>query len=106
MNSCLNSNYIKRGNSWIGKCSPAGRSPERRGMGVRGIAQKEFFANEERFADLVNAICFRGREIVRPEELITEPESVRKADEMEALDRESKFFLATMLGQKKLRKEC
>ncbi len=56
-------------------------------MGVRDITQKEFFANEERFADLVNAICFRGREIVRPEELTTEPESVRKADEMAILER-------------------
>ncbi len=56
-------------------------------MGVRDITRKEFFTNEERFAELMNVVCFHGHEILKPEELITEPESVRKADETTVLER-------------------
>ncbi len=84
-------------------------------MGVRDITQKEFFTDDKRFADLINAVCFHGCPILKPEELISVPESVRKADEAavlertydvvkkQALDGESKFFLATMLDRKRLK---
>ncbi len=56
-------------------------------MGVRDITQKEFFTDDKRFADLINAVCFHGCPILKPEELISVPESVRKADEAAVLER-------------------
>ena len=49
-------------------------------MGVKDITQKDFFTKDERFADLMNGVCFGGRKVVKAEELISVPESVRKAD--------------------------
>ena len=111
-------------------------------MREKDISQKQFFEDDIRFADLMNAVCFHGRQILKPEELEESTISVLKADEqavverfcdvvkkqtkdgavyaiyvlenqetvdygmlVELLDRESKFFLATMLGEKKLKKE-
>ncbi len=56
-------------------------------MGVRDITQKEFFTDDKRFADLVNAVCFHGCPVLKPEELISVSESVRKADEAAVLER-------------------
>ncbi len=56
-------------------------------MGIVDITQKEYFTDEERFADFVNAVCFNGRGVIKPEELEDVPESVRKADEAAVLER-------------------
>lgn len=37
--------------------------PGRRAMREKDITQKDFFTNEERFADFINAVCYHGRKI-------------------------------------------
>ena len=54
---------------------------------MKDITQKDFFTKDERFADLMNGVCFGGRKVVKAEELISVPESVRKADEVTILER-------------------
>lgn len=56
-------------------------------MGVKDITQKAFFTDDKRFADLMNAVCFAGRKIIKPEELISVSEYVRRADEVAILER-------------------
>ena len=38
-------------------------------MGQKDLAQNDFFMDKRRFADACNGILFRGREVIRPEEL-------------------------------------
>ena len=56
-------------------------------MGVMDITQKEFFTDDERFADFVNAVYFGGRRVVKLEELKDVPETARKADGEAVLER-------------------
>lgn len=38
-------------------------------MGKRDLAGKDFFADRQRFADLLNAVLYYGKKVIRPEEL-------------------------------------
>ena len=38
-------------------------------MGQKDLAQNEYFKDKWRFADICNGILFRGKEVIRPEEL-------------------------------------
>lgn len=71
----------------ISEMVSCGCAPGRRRMGIVDITQKEYFTDEERFADFVNAVCFNGRGVIKPEELENIPETVRKADEVAVLER-------------------
>lgn len=61
--------------------------PGRRIMREKDITQKNFFTNEERFADFINAVCYHGQKVLKSEELVSIPEGVRKADETAVLER-------------------
>ncbi|MBQ7766831.1 MAG: Rpn family recombination-promoting nuclease/putative transposase [Lachnospiraceae bacterium] len=56
-------------------------------MGIKDITQKNYFTNDNRFAEFVNAVCFHGQKIIKPEELISVPEIVRKTDKSAILER-------------------
>ena len=55
-------------------------------MGIKDITQKNYFTNDNRFAEFVNAVCFHGQKIIEPEELISVPEIVRKTDKSAILE--------------------
>jgi len=38
-------------------------------MGKRDSKSRAYFSNKERFADLVNGVCFKGEQVLKPEEL-------------------------------------
>lgn len=54
---------------------------------MKDITQKDFFTDDERFADYINVVFFHGKQIVKADELISVPEGVRKADELAILER-------------------
>lgn len=49
-----------------GRCNTAGKGY----MGRKDLAGKEFFADRERFAELMNVILYRGEDVVRAQNLI------------------------------------
>ncbi|MBE5886415.1 MAG: hypothetical protein E7284_08455 [Lachnospiraceae bacterium] len=56
-------------------------------MREKDITQKKFFEDAGRFADFMNAVCFHGRQILKPEELESSNISMLKADEQAVLER-------------------
>ncbi len=56
-------------------------------MREKDITQKNFFEDAGRFADFMNAVCFHGRQILKPEELESSNISMLKADEQAVLER-------------------
>ncbi len=56
-------------------------------MREKDITQKKFFEDEGRYADFMNAVCFHGRQILKPEELESSNISMLKADEQAVLER-------------------
>lgn len=47
-------------------------------MGERNVVMNEFLSDRARFADLINAGIFKGRQIVKPEELTELDTSARR----------------------------
>ncbi len=56
-------------------------------MSKKDITQKHYFDDNVRFADFMNAVCFHGRQVVKPEELETMNTSALKADGQTVLER-------------------
>ena len=56
-------------------------------MSKKDITQKNYFDDNVRFADFMNAVCFHGRQVLKPEELESVPTAVLKADKQAVMER-------------------
>lgn len=56
-------------------------------MSKKDITQKNYFDDNVRFADFMNAVCFHGRQVVKPKELESVPTAVLKADRQAVMER-------------------
>ena len=56
-------------------------------MSKKDITQKNYFDDNVRFADFMNAVCFHGRQVVKPEEQESVPTAVLKADRQAVMER-------------------
>ncbi len=56
-------------------------------MSKKDITQKNYFDDNVKFADFMNAVCFHGRQMVKPEELESVPTAVLKADSRVVMER-------------------
>ena len=56
-------------------------------MGERNVVMNEFLSDRERFADLINAGIFKGKQIVKPEELTELDTSARRFEREEKKNR-------------------